>query len=51
MYKDGKWGVVNENGEEIVAPNYEIETYYSPSFIGKYLLEELEMMYCVEVKG
>lgn len=51
IYKDGKWGVINENGEEIVAPTYELETYYSPSFIGKYLLEELELMYCVEVKN
>lgn len=47
--QDGKWGVIDNSGKEIVVPSYEIETYYSPSFIGKYLLEELETVYCTEV--
>ena len=32
--KDGKWGAINSEGEEIVAPTYELEGI--PSFIGKY---------------
>jgi len=34
--KDGKWGVVNEQGEEIVAPTYELTNENEPFFIGKY---------------
>ncbi len=34
--KDGKWGVVNEQGQEIVAPTYEITGQSEPSFIGSY---------------
>lgn len=48
--QDNKWGVIDENGKVIVVPTYEIESYYSPSFVGKYLLEEQETVYCVEVK-
>lgn len=32
--KDGKWGGINSEGEEVVAPTYELEGI--PSFIGKY---------------
>lgn len=34
--KDGKWGSINDNGEEVVEPKYEINTSNEPSFIGKY---------------
>ena len=51
VYQEGKWGVVNSKGEEIVVPSYELETYYSPSFVGKYLLEEVETVYCTEIEG
>lgn len=50
IYKDGKWGIVNEEGKVIVEPSYELETYYSPKFIGKYKLEELDNLHCVEVE-
>ena len=48
--QEGKWGVIDSSGKVIVVPTYEIETYYSPSFIGKYLLEEVETVYCTEIK-
>ena len=32
---DGKWGVINENGEIIQDPIYELDNI-SPIFIGKY---------------
>lgn len=34
--KDGKWGVINEEGKEIVPPIYEIKNQEEPSFIGPY---------------
>lgn len=34
--KDEKWGAINEQGQEIVAPTYEIKDQTEPSFIGKY---------------
>lgn len=34
--KDGKWGVINEQGKEVVAPVYEFEEQGEPFFIGKY---------------
>ena len=34
--KDGKWGVINENGEEILAPTYTFEGQEEPNFIGQY---------------
>ena len=33
--KEGKWGVINENGEIVQEPTYELEIV-SPKFIGKY---------------
>ncbi len=34
--KDGKWGAIDENGKEVVAPIYEIKNQQEPSFIGNY---------------
>ncbi len=34
--KDGKWGAINEKGEEVAEPIYEIKGQKEPSFIGKY---------------
>lgn len=48
--QDGRWGVIDKNGDVVKVPSYEIETYYEPNFIGKYLLEEVEMVYCQEVE-
>ena len=47
--KDGKWGSINSNGEIVLEPNNEIETYYFPIFVGKYLLEYTETKHCIEV--
>lgn len=46
--KDGKWGVVNESGKVIVKPSYELDTYYFPQFVGKYMLIQSEITYCIE---
>lgn len=48
--QDGRWGVIDSIGNVVIVPSYEIETYYEPSFIGKYLLEEVETVYCQEVE-
>lgn len=50
IYQEGKWGVIDENGNVIVVPTYEIETYYTPKFIGKYLVEELDDVHCNEME-
>lgn len=34
--KDGKWGAINEKGEIVIEPTYEIKNQMEPSFIGKY---------------
>lgn len=34
--KDGKWGAINEKGEEVAEPIYEWKDSTEPSFIGKY---------------
>ncbi len=34
--KDGKWGAINEQGQEVISPSYELEDQLEPSFIGKY---------------
>ena len=34
--KDEKWGAINEKGEIVVEPIYELNTTEDPSFIGKY---------------
>lgn len=33
---DEKWGVINEQGDELVSPIYQFNNNISPSFIGKY---------------
>jgi hypothetical protein len=49
IYTDGKWGVINSEGEVIVEPSYEIDSYYFPKFIGKYLYEQTETIHCVNL--
>lgn len=49
IFQENKWGVIDQNGKVVVVPSYEIETYYSPTFIGEYLLEEGETLYCTEI--
>ena len=49
IVQENKWGVIDENGKVVVVPEYEIDTYYTPTFVGKYLLEELETKYCVDI--
>lgn len=34
--KDGKWGAINEQGQEVIAPIYEIQEQGEPTFIGNY---------------
>lgn len=34
--KDGKWGVINKEGKEIVQPVYEFDSNIEPDFIGDY---------------
>lgn len=34
--KDGKWGSINEQGQEVIAPTYEIKDIKEPFFIGSY---------------
>ncbi len=36
VMKDGKWGVINEEGEQIVNPIYDLSEQSEPSFIGQY---------------
>lgn len=50
IHQEGKWGVIDQEGNVVVVPSYELETYYAPKFVGKYLLEELETVYCTEVE-
>lgn len=47
--QDDKWGVIDENGNVIVVPAYEVDTYYAPSFVGKYLYEILDNAHCLEL--
>ena len=49
IYKDGKWGVINEEGKVIVEPIYEINSYYLPKFIGKYMYEQTETIHCIDL--
>lgn len=49
VMREGKWGVINAKGEVIVNPTYEIETYYYPSFVGKYKIEYTDTKHCVEI--
>lgn len=36
IQKDGKWGVINSKGEEILQPTYVLPNNIEPTFIGKY---------------
>ena len=36
VQKDGKWGAIDEQGQEVVGPIYEIQEQEEPFFIGKY---------------
>ena len=47
--QEGKWGVIDENGNVIVEPSYELETYYFPDFVGKYKLELVDTLHCLEI--
>ncbi len=46
----GVWGVIDKTGKTVVEPSYELEVYYMPKFVGKYKLEELESVYCIEIQ-
>ena len=49
ILKDGKWGVINSDGEIVSECKYEIETYYLPNFVGKYMLELTNSYHCLEL--
>lgn len=49
IYQEGKWGVIDASGKVVVVPSYEIDTYYMPSFMDKYLLQEQYGAQCLEV--
>ena len=34
--KNGKWGVIDNNGKIIIEPTYELKDIKQPVFIGKY---------------
>lgn len=50
IYQEGKWGVIDSNGKVVVVPSYEIDTYYLPRFLDKYLLQEQYGAQCIEVE-
>ena len=50
IYQEGRWGVINSDGKVVVIPSYEISTYYSPSFLDRYLLQEQYGAQCIEVQ-
>ena len=47
--KDGKWGIVDNIGKIISEPKYQIDSYYFPKFIGKYMYEQTETIHCVDL--
>ena len=47
--KDGKWGIVDTTGKIISEPKYQIDSYYFPKFIGKYMYEQTETIHCVDL--
>lgn len=49
IYQEGKWGVIDASGKVVVVPSYEIDTYYLPSFMGEYLLQEQYGAQCIEL--
>lgn len=48
--QDDRWGVIDSEGNVLVVPTYEIEYYYFPEFVGKYLLDQSEIVHCVELE-
>ena len=36
VQSNGKWGAINEEGQEVIEPIYEIQEQGEPCFIGKY---------------
>lgn len=50
VMQDNRWGVIDSEGNVIVVPTYEIEYYYFPDFVGKYLLNQSETIHCVELE-
>ena len=50
IYQEGKWGVIDASGKVVVVPSYEIDTYYMPSFMDKYLLQEQYGAQCIEIE-
>ena len=51
IYQEGKWGVIDATGKVVVVPSYEIDTYYLPSFMGEYLLQEQYGAQCIELSN
>ena len=49
IYQEGKWGVIDASGKVVVVPSYELNTYYMPSFMDKYLLQEQYGAQCIEI--
>lgn len=49
IYQEGRWGVIDSDGKVVVVPSYEMDTYYSPSFLNKYLLQEQYGAQCIEL--
>lgn len=50
MIQDGKWGIINAKGKIIKAPEFILDTYYFPIFVGEYLLEVSDTYHCLELK-
>ena len=42
VQKDGKWGAINEKGEEIVAPQYDFSNNLGIDFIGEWHLGSID---------
>ena len=49
IMKNGLWGVVDNTGVVLIEPKYELETYYYPKFVGKYLIEQVETTHVVQI--
>ena len=47
---EGKWGVINSKGKIIKEPEFTLNTYYLPTFVGEYLLEVSDTYHCLELK-
>ena len=47
--KDDKWGVIKEDGTIVVEPVYQIDSYYLPVFIGKYVFDQTDTVHCIDL--